>query len=126
MAREAGARKVYFASASPPVRYPNVYGIDMPSSAELIAHGRTIPELEKLLGADRLIFQELDDLIDAVLHKHATIERFDCSVFTGKYITQDISPEYLSQLELFRSDAAKQARNKGPSSVIEMENAGAR
>ena len=126
MAREAGARKVYFASASPPVRYPNVYGIDMPSSSELVAHGRTIPELEKLLGADRLIFQELDDLVDAVLHKHATIERFDCSVFTGKYITQDISPEYLSQLELFRSDAAKEARKKVAGSVIEMENAGAR
>jgi amidophosphoribosyltransferase len=126
MAREAGARKVYFASASPPVRYPNVYGIDMPSSAELIAHGRTIPELEKLLGADRLIFQELDDLVDAVLHKHATIERFDCSVFTGEYITQDVTTEYLSQLELFRSDAAKQARKSAASSVIEMENAGAR
>ncbi|MGQ0699748.1 MAG: amidophosphoribosyltransferase [Panacagrimonas sp.] len=125
MAREAGARKVYFASASPPVRYPNVYGIDMPSPSELIAHGRTIPELEKLLGCDRLIFQTLDDLIDAVRHKHATIQDFECSVFTGEYITQDVTTEYLSQLELFRADAAKEARKKGAGSVIEMENAGA-
>ncbi len=125
MARDAGARKVYLASASPPVRYPNVYGIDMPSPAELIAHGRSIPELEKLLGADRLIFQTLDDLIDAVRHKHAQIQNFECSVFTGQYITQDVTTEYLSQLELFRSDAAKAARNKSAASVIEIENAGA-
>ncbi|WP_420468706.1 amidophosphoribosyltransferase [Panacagrimonas sp.] len=126
MARDAGARKVYLASASPPVRYPNVYGIDMPSPAELIAHGRSIPELEKLLGADRLIFQTLEDLIDAVRHKHAQIQNFECSVFTGEYITQDVTTEYLSQLELFRSDAAKAARNKSAASVIEIENAGAR
>ncbi|HKY91864.1 MAG TPA: amidophosphoribosyltransferase [Nevskiaceae bacterium] len=126
MAREAGARKVYLASAAPPVRYPNVYGIDMPTTAELIAHGRTEKELEELLGADRLIYQKLEDLVDAVRHKHATIEQFDTSVFTGKYITQDVSPEYLSQLELFRSDAAKEARKKSAQSVIEIENAGAR
>jgi amidophosphoribosyltransferase len=124
MARDAGAKKVYFASASPPVRYPNVYGIDMPTASELVAHGRTLPELEKLLGADRLIFQDLNDLIDAVRHKHSQIERFDCSVFTGEYITQDISAEYLSQLELFRSDAAKLKRSRGPQSVIELQNAG--
>ncbi|MGQ0621996.1 MAG: amidophosphoribosyltransferase [Panacagrimonas sp.] len=126
MAREAGARKVYFASAAPPVRYPNVYGIDMPSPSELIAHGRSIPELEKLLGCDRLIFQTLDDLIDAVRHKHAQIQDFECSVFTGEYITQDVTTEYLSQLELFRSDAAKEARKKGVQSVIELDNAGVR
>ncbi|MGQ0529756.1 MAG: amidophosphoribosyltransferase [Panacagrimonas sp.] len=126
MAREAGARKVYFCSASPPVRYPNVYGIDMPSPAELIAHGRTIPELEQLLGCDRLIFQTLEDLVDAVRHKHATIQDFECSVFTGKYVTQDVTSEYLSQLELFRADAAKEARKKAAQSVIEMDNAGAR
>ncbi|HEX4870858.1 MAG TPA: amidophosphoribosyltransferase [Nevskiaceae bacterium] len=124
MAREAGAKKVYFASAAPPVRYPNVYGIDMPSPHELVAHGRTIPELEKLLGADRLIYQELEDLIDAVRHKHAQIERFDCSVFTGEYITQDVTREYLDQLELFRSDAAKAQRSRGPQSVIDLQNAG--
>ena len=125
MAREAGARKVYIASASPPVRFPNVYGIDMPSSNELIAHGRAEKELEKLLGADRLIYQSLEDLIDAVRHRHAQIQEFECSVFTGKYITQDVTSEYLSQLELFRSDAAKAARKNMVSTVIEMENAGA-
>jgi amidophosphoribosyltransferase len=123
MAREAGANKVYFASASPPVRYPNVYGIDMPTSSELVAHGRSVLELEKLLGADRLIYQDLEDLIEAVRHKESHIERFDCSVFTGEYITRDITSEYLSQLELFRSDAARQQRNRGGQTVIEIQNA---
>lgn len=123
MAREAGARKVYFASAAPPVRYPNVYGIDMPIASELVAHGRTEAELETLLGADRLIFQDLEDLMDAVKHKTSKIQRFDTSVFTGEYITQDITSEYLNQLELFRSDAAKQKRSKAATSVIEIQNA---
>lgn len=98
MAREAGAKKVYFASASPPVRYPNVYGIDMPTSSELIAHGRSVEELERLLGADRLIYQDLGDLIEAVRAGNPAITRFECSVFTGEYITQDVTAEYLSQL----------------------------
>ena len=123
MAREAGARKVYFASAAPPVRYPNVYGIDMPIASELVAHGRTEAELATLLGADRLIFQDLEDLMDAVKHKTSKIQRFDTSVFTGEYITQDITSEYLNQLELFRSDAAKQKRSKAATSVIEIQNA---
>jgi amidophosphoribosyltransferase len=126
MARDAGARKVYFASAAPPVRYPNVYGIDMPTAAELVAHGRSHAELERLLGADRLIYQDLEDLIEAVRHKHSRIERFDCSVFTGEYITQDITTEYLNQLELFRSDAAKQARSRVANTVIEIQNVAAR
>lgn len=123
MARESGARKVYFASAAPPVRFPNVYGIDMPSASELIAHGRSEAELEVLLGADRLIYQDLQDLIDAVKHKDSRIERFDTSVFTGEYITQDITSEYLDQLELFRSDAAKQQRESGEVTVIDLQNA---
>lgn len=124
MARDAGAKKVYFASAAPPVRYPNVYGIDMPTSSELIAHGRTIPQLEALLGADRLIYQDLEDLIDAVQHKHAKIERFDTSVFTGDYVTRDVDDHYLNQLELFRSDAAKEARRvRAGNVVIELHNA---
>lgn len=113
MAREAGARKVYFASAAPPVRYPNVYGIDMPSASELIAHGRSVEELQTLLGADRLIYQNLDDLIEAVRHKHSCIERFDTSIFTGEYVTHDVDNAYLRQLELFRSDAAKTAARNG-------------
>ncbi|NGY06222.1 amidophosphoribosyltransferase [Solimonas terrae] len=123
MARAAGARKVYFASASPPVRYPNVYGIDMPTSSELVAHGRTVDELEKMLGADRLIYQDLEDLVDAVRAGNPNITRFDCSVFNGEYITQDVTTEYLNQLELFRSDAAKAARQKAQTTVIELRNA---
>jgi len=123
MAREAGANKVYFASAAPPVRYPNVYGIDMPTSTELIAHGRTVEQLEKMLGADRLIFQDLADLIEAVRVGNPKLERFDCSVFTGEYVTQDISADYLNQLELFRSDAAREARKRGSSTVIDLHNA---
>lgn len=124
MARDSGARKVYFASAAPPVRFPNVYGIDMPTASELVAHGRTHIELEHMLGADRLIFQDLEDLIEAVRHKHSRIERFDCSVFTGEYVTQDIDDKYLNQLELFRSDAAKEARRvRAGNVVIELHNA---
>src|SRR3546814_16601847 len=97
MARGAGARKVYFASASPPVRYPNVYGIDMPTSSELVAHGRSVEDLQKMLGADRLIYQDLEDLIEAVRAGNPNITRFDCSVFNGEYITQDVTTEYLHQ-----------------------------
>ncbi len=122
MARDAGAKKVYFASASPPVRYPNVYGIDMPTSSELVAHGRSLEELEAMLGADRLIYQDLTDLVEAVRAGNPNITRFDCSVFTGEYITQDVTTEYLNQLELFRSDAAKAARKKAQT-VIELPNA---
>jgi amidophosphoribosyltransferase len=123
MAREAGAKKVYFASAAPPVRYPNVYGIDMPTSSELVAHGRTVEQLEKMLGADRLIFQDLQDLEEAVRFGNPKIERFENSVFTGKYVTQDIDDAYLNQLELFRSDAAKEARKKASATVIDLHNA---
>jgi amidophosphoribosyltransferase len=126
MAREAGAAKVYFASAAPPVKYPNVYGIDMPTSSELVAHGRSVEQLEKMLGADRLIFQDLPDLIEAVRVGNPRIERFDCSVFTGEYVTQDISADYLNQLELFRSDAAKEARRRGSATVIDLHNAASR
>lgn len=122
MARDAGAKKVYFASASPPVRYPNVYGIDMPTSSELVAHGRSLEELQTMLGADRLVYQDLADLIEAVGAGNPSITRFDCSVFTGEYITQDVTTEYLNQLELFRSDAAKAARKKAQT-VIELPNA---
>jgi amidophosphoribosyltransferase len=123
MAREAGANKVYFASAAPPVRYPNVYGIDMPTSSELVAHGRTVEQLERMLGADRLVYQDLPDLIEAVRVGNPKIERFDCSVFTGEYVTQDVSADYLNQLELFRSDAAKEARRKASATVIDLHNA---
>ncbi len=122
MARDAGAKKVYFASAAPPVRYQNVYGIDMPSAAELIAHGRDADEVGRLIGADRLIYQDLDDLIASVKAGNPEITRFDCSVFDGDYVTRGVSQEYLHQLELFRSDAAKAARRAEEDEVLELYN----
>jgi len=112
MARDAGARNVYFASASPPVRYPNVYGIDMPAASELIAHGRTEEEVQKLIGADWLIFQDLDDLIVAAREGNPEIQRFECSVFDGNYITGDVDDAYLKALEAARNDKAKQASDR--------------
>ncbi len=104
MARESGAKKVFFASAAPPVRYPNVYGIDMPTRAELIATGRTEQEIATLIGADAVIYQDLDALIEDVRSLNPSIERFDCSCFDGIYVTGDVSPEYLEGIESGRSD----------------------
>jgi amidophosphoribosyltransferase len=112
MAREAGARKVYFASASPPVRYPNIYGIDMPAPSELIASGRDEKQIEQVLGADRLIYQELDDLVAACREGNAGITRFDTSCFSGEYVT-GVEAGYLEELQTRRSDLAKQRRNNG-------------
>jgi len=112
MAREAGANKVYFASAAPPVRYPNVYGIDMPSATELVAHGRTEKEVAEEIGADWLIYQDLDDLVDAVSHYSSSIKEFDTSCFSGEYITGDVSVDYLHSLQAQRSDEAKSAREE--------------
>jgi amidophosphoribosyltransferase len=111
MAREAGARKVYFASAAPPVRYPNVYGIDMPAVSELIAYGRSVEKIEELIGADRLIYQDLHGLIRSVRHDNSEIEQFDTSCFSGEYVTGDITDEYLRALEEQRSDSAKSKRD---------------
>ena len=110
MAREAGARKVYFASAAPPVRYPNVYGIDMPAASELVASGRTEEEVARAIGADRLIYQDLRDLIDAAHEGNPRISEFDASCFDGVYVTGDISPAYLERIEQCRNDAAKTRR----------------
>ncbi|MDH3588621.1 MAG: phosphoribosyltransferase family protein, partial [Gammaproteobacteria bacterium] len=110
MARDAGAKKVYFASAAPPVRYPNVYGIDMPAAHELIAHDRSIDQVAELIGADRLIYQKLEDLVDAVYFESANIREFDTSCFSGEYVTGDVSEAYLARLERERSDGAKAAR----------------
>jgi amidophosphoribosyltransferase len=113
MAREAGARKVYFASAAPPVRYPNVYGIDMPAASELIAHGRSEQEVQQLIGADWLIYQTLDDLVRAVQHDNADIHEFDTSCFSGEYVTGDITREYLHKVESARSDPARTEQDRG-------------
>lgn len=114
MAREAGARKVYFASASPPVRYPNVYGIDMPAASELIAHGRTEEQVQTLIGADWLIFQDLPDLVAASMEGNPAITKFECSVFDGSYITGDVDTGYLAALEKARNDSAKVRSKKVP------------
>jgi amidophosphoribosyltransferase len=122
MARDAGAKNVFFASASPPVRYPNVYGIDMPSKGELIAHGRTVKQIANAIGADWLVFQDLDDLIDAVRKGNRDIASFDCSVFTGDYATGGVTVNYLEHLENLRSDTAKQNRRNSDHDVIELHN----
>jgi amidophosphoribosyltransferase len=123
MARDAGAKRVYFASASPPVRHPNVYGIDMPAASELIAHGRSEQEIERELGADRLIFQDLPDLIEAVQKKSkSVVDRFDTSVFDGVYVTGDVTREYLDGLERARNDDAKQQHSRIDETVIELYN----
>lgn len=122
MAREAGARKVYFASAAPPVRFPNVYGIDMPAANELIAHGRDVETVRQAIGADRLIYQDLPDLIDACLEGNPELRGFDTSVFDGNYVTGDIDQAYLDHLEVARNDAAKKERELNES-IIDLYNA---
>jgi len=107
MAREAGAKKVYFASAAPPVSYPNVYGIDMPCATELISHGRTLDEINKIIGADWLIYQDLQALVDAAREGNDSITRFEDSVFSGDYISGHVDDDYLASLETIRSDGAK-------------------
>ncbi len=122
MAREAGARKVYFASASPPVRYPNVYGIDMPTAAELIGHNRDEEEIAGAIGADWLVYQDLDDLVAAVRQGNPAIERFDTSVFDGRYITGDVTREYLARLEARRNDAAKARQGDDQDEALDLHN----
>jgi amidophosphoribosyltransferase len=107
MVREQGAKKVYVCSAAPPVRFPNVYGIDMPARSELIATGKSVQQLAKDIGADELIFQDLDDLKEAISEACPGLTHFDTSVFDGVYVTGDITEEYLDTLERKRNDAAK-------------------
>jgi amidophosphoribosyltransferase len=105
MAREAGARKVYFASAAPPVRFPNVYGIDMPTRQELLATGRTDEEIAEEIGADAVFYQDLDALVEAVRKLKPELTSFETSCFDGRYITGDVTPEYLAAIEAQRCDA---------------------
>src|SRR5271154_4546907 len=109
-ARDAGAKKVYFASAAPPVRFPNVYGIDMPATSELVAAGRSVEEVGHVIGADWLIYQDLEDLVAACRHDNAKIEEFDTSCFSGEYVTGDVTFEYLDRLQRLRSDEARNHR----------------
>jgi amidophosphoribosyltransferase len=94
------------------VRYPNVYGIDMPDASELVAAGHTVEEVQGIIGADWLIYQDLEDLVHAVRHDHAKIENFDTSCFSGEYVTGDVTPEYLARLQGERSDEARQQRRE--------------
>lgn len=111
MAREAGANKVYMASAAPPVRYPNVYGIDMPAASELVAANRTEQQVERIIGADWLVYQDLADLVDSVRHERASVTAFDTSCFSGEYVTGNVTRAYLSELERKRANAVKAERD---------------
>ena len=102
MARDAGARKVYLASAAPPVRYPNVYGIDMPTSDELVAHGRTVAEIQKIIGCDALIYQEVDGMKKAIGSLNPRLDGFDASCFDGVYVTGDISHADIQRMQASR------------------------
>lgn len=125
MARDAGANKVYFASAAPPVRHPNVYGIDMPSATELIAHGRSVQEVCDLIGADWLIFQDLEDLVQCSRDGNPDIEGFDCSVFNGNYVSGDVDKNYLDRIESLRNDDAQneqRAAQQAAGAVVGLHN----
>ena len=102
MARNAGAKKVYFASAAPPIKYPNVYGIDMPFVDELVAHNRSVDEICEEIGADKLIYQDLDDLIQSVRDSNSEIKEFDTSCFSGEYVTDGVDGKYLEALSSTR------------------------
>ena len=111
MAREAGAKRVYFASAAPPVRYPNVYGIDMPAANELIAHGRSVEQIREEIGADWLVYQDLEALIECSREGNPEVDGFESSVFDGRYQAGDIDEQYLQSIEAARADGAK---GRGP------------
>lgn len=121
MARDAGAKKVYLASAAPPVRYPNVYGIDMPAAHELIAHDRSEEEVRVAIGADRLIYQDLNDLVAAVRRGNMSIRHFDTSCFSNEYVTGDIDHSYLERIEALRNDLA-QAKRNAENLMLEIQN----
>ena len=121
MARDAGAKKVYLASAAPPVRYPNVYGIDMPAPEEFVAHGQTVEEIADYIGVDWLVYQDLEDLIECTSGINDEVNRFDTSVFDADYVTGGIDDAYLERIQSLRNDAAK-AQRKSPGEVIELHN----
>lgn len=124
MARSAGAKKVYFASAAPEIRFPNVYGIDMPSANELIAHGRELDDICNLIGADKLIYQSIEDLVSAVGKANPDIRVFETSVFDGNYITNDINQDYLEKLDAARNNESKETSDKNAESIIDLHNEG--
>lgn len=119
MAQEAGANKVYFASAAPPVRFPNVYGIDMPTRQELIATGRDEDEIRHEIGADFLVYQDLEALVQAVSRLNPSIQNYETSCFDGHYVTGDVTPEYLAVLEAQRSGGGLLSRT-GSSTQLDL------
>ncbi|MFW8589358.1 amidophosphoribosyltransferase [Glaciecola sp. 2405UD65-10] len=125
MARESGANKVYFASAAPEIRFPNVYGIDMPSATELIAYGREIEQICECIKADGLIFQDIQDLVDAVKEENPEIANYETSVFDGIYVTGDVDQDYLESIDKARGEAAKGSPTvQAELSNLEMHNMG--
>ena len=122
MARDAGSRKVYFASAAPPVRFPNVYGIDMPSVNELVGYGRDEHEIAEVIGADWLVYQDLEDLIKSAKKGNPAIKDFDTSVFDGRYVTGDITQSYLDDIERLRNDAEQEQKRGADNAVIDLHN----
>lgn len=122
MAREAGAKKVYFASAAPPVRYPNVYGIDIPTSTELVAYNRTEDQVAEVIGADWLIYQDVEDLVEAARAGNLEIREFDTSCFTGHYVTGDVSDDYLAHVSNMRNDDAKSMRETNNEMMVDLSN----
>jgi len=122
IARGAGAKQVYFASAAPEISFQNVYGIDMPSVNELVAHGRSVNEIQEYIGADALIFQNLEDLIAAVRVDNPEITEFDCAVFNGHYVTKDVDQNYLTHLNAIRSGQAPSASSSSESEHLEIYN----
>jgi amidophosphoribosyltransferase len=107
MAREAGAKKVFFASAAPPIRFQNVYGIDMAATTELIAHQKDEDQIAEYIGADWLVYQNLEDLIRSAKEGNKEIENFETSIFDGEYLDDQVSSDYLKNLEVLRSDSNK-------------------
>ncbi|RYH12509.1 amidophosphoribosyltransferase, partial [archaeon] len=103
MAREAGAERVVFASAAPPVRYPNVYGIDIPTRAELVAHNRSVEGISQVIGADQVVYNDLDDVLEAVRSLNPNIKHLEDSCFSGVYVTGEVTEEYLEALEEARA-----------------------
>jgi amidophosphoribosyltransferase len=121
MARDVGAKKVYFASAAPPVRYPNVYGIDMPAANEFIANDRSIEEINEKIGSDRLFYQTLEDLVESILMDTGMEMEFDSSCFDGKYVAGNITDAYLKELYDKRNDNAKQ-EDSDEDQVLDLHN----
>jgi amidophosphoribosyltransferase len=125
MARDAGARKVYFCSAAPAVRFPNVYGIDMPTSEELVAFNRTDEEVAKVINADWLVYQDLDDLVECSQAGNRKIATFECSVFDGKYVTGDIDAAYMERVAASRNDSSRfspDSTTRSEASLINVHN----